>query len=84
MDKLKLMKEKIDLLNKAAGLITRKTGKMTNLEYDRLYDELLELERKPVRPNSPTSRVGYELLSACPRNGMKSPCYRWIRQNPKI
>lgn len=76
MDKLKLMKEKIDLLNKAARAYYQEDREiMTNLEYDRLYDELLELERETgtVFSNSPTSRVGYELLSGLPKERHEKP-----------
>lgn len=42
---------------------------MTNLQYDALYDELctLEQETKLVYANSPTKKVGYELLSELPK-----------------
>ena len=38
---------------------------MSNLEYDRLYDELVSLEKETgiVLANSPTVHVGYEVLS---------------------
>jgi DNA ligase (NAD+) len=76
MDKLELMKEKIDLLNKAAKAYYQEDREiMTNLEYDRLYDELLELERETgtVFSNSPTIRVGYELLSGLPKERHEKP-----------
>ncbi len=42
---------------------------MSNLEYDSLYDELLSLEKETgiVLANSPTHRVGYEILSELPK-----------------
>ncbi|MGI6669680.1 MAG: NAD-dependent DNA ligase LigA [Acetivibrionales bacterium] len=76
MDKLKLMKEKIDLLNKAAKAYYQEDREiMTNLEYDRLYDELQELERQTgiVFSDSPTNRVGYELLSGLPKERHEKP-----------
>lgn len=76
MDKLKLMREKIDLLNKAAKAYYQEDMEiMSNLEYDRLYDELLELERQTgtVFSNSPTNRVGYELLSGLPKERHEKP-----------
>ena len=48
---------------------------MSNLEYDRLYDELLALERETgtVLSGSPTQRVGYELLSELPKEEHERP-----------
>ena len=42
---------------------------MPNIEYDRIYDELLELEKETgiTLSNSPTIHVGYELLSNLPK-----------------
>ncbi len=42
---------------------------MSNFEYDLLYDELVELEKKTgtVLSGSPTQRVGYEVVSALPK-----------------
>lgn len=42
---------------------------MSNFEYDRLYDELLELEKETgtVLAGSPTQKVGYEVLSELPK-----------------
>ncbi|MGE5614712.1 MAG: NAD-dependent DNA ligase LigA [Bacillota bacterium] len=76
MDAIKLMKEKIELLNKAARAYYQEDREiMTNLEYDRLYDELQELERQTgiVLSNSPTNRVGYELLSGLPKERHEKP-----------
>mgnify|MGYP002242643115 CR=1 FL=1 len=43
---------------------------MSNLEYDKMYDELLELEKKTntVLSNSPTIHVGYELMTVLKRS----------------
>jgi DNA ligase (NAD+) len=48
---------------------------MTNFEYDRLYDELVQLEEKTgyVMSDSPTVRVGYEVLSELPKETHPSP-----------
>ena len=47
---------------------------MSNLEYDRLYDELLELEKETgvILAGSPTQRVGYEVLSELPKEAHES------------
>ena len=42
---------------------------MSNLEYDKLYDELVALEKETgiILANSPTQNVGYEILSELPK-----------------
>ena len=69
-DKLSLMKEKVRVLNEAAkAYYTDNTEIMPNIEYDRLYDELVDLEKETgvVLSNSPTIRVGYELARELPK-----------------
>ncbi|MBP8691521.1 MAG: NAD-dependent DNA ligase LigA [Sedimentibacter sp.] len=69
-DKLLLMKEKIRLLNEANKAYYQEDREiMSNYEYDKLYDELKKLEEETgiVLSNSPTIRVGYELLSNLPQ-----------------
>ena len=66
MDKQERLKELVILLNKASEAYYQKDAEiMTNLEYDKLYDELVALEREIgiVLANSPTIHVGYEVLS---------------------
>ena len=49
---------------------------MTNFEYDKLYDELVGLEKKKtgmVLSNSPTVNVGYEVVSQLPKEQHNSP-----------
>lgn len=48
---------------------------MSNLEYDRLYDELLLLEKETgvVLSGSPTRNVGYEVVSSLPKERHESP-----------
>ncbi len=48
---------------------------MSNLEYDKLYDELVRLEKETgiVLANSPTVNVGYEVLSELPKQPHPSP-----------
>lgn len=48
---------------------------MSNFEYDKLYDELLELEKETgiVLAGSPTQKVGYEILSELPKEAHESP-----------
>lgn len=54
---------------------------MSNFEYDRLYDELLELEKETgtVLAGSPTQKVGYEVLSELPKEAHEAPSFPWTR-----
>ncbi|HEY5562373.1 MAG TPA: NAD-dependent DNA ligase LigA [Clostridiaceae bacterium] len=70
MDKLQSMKNKIEILNNAAkAYYQENTEVMPNIEYDKLYDELLEMEKEMsvVLSSSPSIHVGYELLSNLPK-----------------
>lgn len=76
MDKLHLIKEKINLLNKANKAYYQENSEiMSNYEYDMLYDELVELEKETgiTLSNSPTINVGYELLSNLPKERHEKP-----------
>ncbi len=59
------IRELIELLNNASRAYYQENREiMSDFEYDRLYDELLELEKNgTVYSDSPTQRVGYELLT---------------------
>ncbi|EPR13143.1 NAD-dependent DNA ligase LigA [Ruminiclostridium papyrosolvens] len=75
-DKISLMKDKIEILNRAAkAYYQENTEIMPNIEYDKLYDELLELEKETgvVLSNSPSIHVGYELLSNLPKERHEKP-----------
>ncbi len=68
--KLQIMKDKIEILNQAARAYYMEDREiMPNIEYDRLYDELVEMEKETgiVLSNSPTINVGYEVLSNLPK-----------------
>lgn len=76
MDKSERIKELVELLNKASEAYYQKAEEiMSNLEYDRLYDELVELEKDTgiTLSNSPTVNVGYEVVSALPKEQHASP-----------
>lgn len=76
MDKIQLMKDRIELLNKAAKAYYQENREiMSNYEYDKLYDELVELEKETgtILSNSPTIRVGYELLTSLPKERHEKP-----------
>ena len=77
MEQKKLrMQELVDLLNRAGKAYYQEaTEIMSNYEYDKLYDELLELEKELgiTMANSPTVNVGYEVLSELPKERHESP-----------
>ena len=76
MNKIDRIKELIPILNEAAKAYYQESREiMSNLEYDALYDELTALEQETgiVYGNSPTIRVGYELLSELPKEAHESP-----------
>lgn len=63
-EKLNRMKELISTLKEASRLYYQfSTSIMTDFEYDRLYDELVDLEQETntVLSNSPTINVEYEI-----------------------
>lgn len=64
------MKELVSLLNKAGKAYYQDAKEiMSNFEYDKLYDELLALEKEEgvVLSNSPSINVGFEVLSELPK-----------------
>ena len=76
MDKRKRIKELVEILNKAAkSYYVDAVEIMPNIEYDKLYDELVKLEKKTnvVLSNSPTQNVGYETASELPKKAHESP-----------
>lgn len=76
MDKSERIKELVELLNRAGEAYYQKAEEiMSNLEYDRLYDELSELEKETgiILSNSPTVNVGYEVVSSLPKEQHASP-----------
>lgn len=75
-EKLTRIRELIDLLNQAGRAYYQESREiMSNLEYDRLYDELgtLEKETGMVYGDSPTINVGYEVVSELPKETHESP-----------
>lgn len=70
------MKELVKTLNEAARVYEQEDRElMSNFEYDKLYDELVELEKTTgvILSNSPTQRAGYEVLSDLPKEAHNSP-----------
>lgn len=73
---LKRIKELVEILNKAGrAYYSKGVEEMSNFEYDALYDELVQLEKKTgcVLSDSPTVNVGYEVLSELPKERHESP-----------
>ena len=70
------MKELSELLKGASRAYYQEDKEiMSNLEYDRLYDELCQLEQETgvVLAGSPTVTVGYEALDSLPKERHEAP-----------
>lgn len=75
-EKLVTMKKMVAELNEARKAYEQENREiMSNIEYDRLYDELLALEQETgtTLSTSPTINVGYELLSELPKEAHQTP-----------
>lgn len=76
MDKRKRIEELVELLNQA-GKAYYEEGQeiISNLEYDKAYDELVRLEEETgiVLSSSPTQNVGYSVATALPKEEHASP-----------
>ena len=76
MDKKARIKELIEILNRASkAYYAEDTEIMSNFEYDKLYDELVQLETETgvVLTNSPTVNVGYEAVDELPKERHDKP-----------
>lgn len=60
------IREKIEFLNKHTQLYEANTPKITDKEWDSIYFELQELEKKTgiIYPDSPTQRIHYEIVNS--------------------
>ena len=68
--KMERMKELVSILGEASRVYYQGSDEiMSNFEYDRLYDELLALEKElgVTMSGSPTTKVGYEVISELPK-----------------
>ncbi len=75
-DKLVAMKELVGRLNEAGRTYEQENREiMSNVEYDRLYDQLVSMEKEleVVLSNSPTCNVGYEVQSELPKEAHSRP-----------
>lgn len=99
LSKVERIKYLVDKLNEAAKAYYAENKEiMSNLEYDRLYDELEELETETgvILANSPTVSVGYEAVDELPKERHESPMLsldktksreelqQWLQGNPAI
>ena len=59
---------------------------MSDLEYDRLMDDLVALEEHSgvILSNSPTQHVAGETLETLAEFSTQSPCFLLQKQNPSI
>ena len=74
--KLSRIKELTTILKEAAEAYYAKDIEiMSNLEYDRLYDELVQLEEETgiILAGSPTQTVGYEAVDELPKEAHDKP-----------
>lgn len=75
-NKIARMKELVSSLSQAAKAYYQESREIiSNLEYDKLYDELIALETETgiVLAGSPTQKVGYEILSELPKEPHPAP-----------
>ena len=73
MDRMKELTQQLRLASQA--YYQKDEEIMSNLEYDRLYDELVVLEKETgiVLSGSPTVTVGYESLEQLPKERHEAP-----------
>lgn len=75
-EQIQRMKELIELLREASKAYYAQDKEiMSNYEYDKLYDELSDLEQQTgmVLTGSPTVSVGYEAVDELPKEAHESP-----------
>ncbi|MCI8950661.1 MAG: NAD-dependent DNA ligase LigA [Lachnospiraceae bacterium] len=75
-EKILRIKELISLLSEAGRAYYQESREiMSNYQYDQLYDELLALEAETgiILSQSPTQKVGYEVLSELPKEPHETP-----------
>lgn len=70
------MRELVSILSEAGRAYYQESRElMSNYEYDRLYDELQQLERETgvILSASPTQQVGYQVISELPKETHETP-----------
>lgn len=96
---LERMEELVKVLNHASKeYYANDTEQISNLEYDKLYDELIDLEKLTgtVLPDSPTRNVGYQAVDELPKEAHEKPMLslgktkdreelrEWLKENPAL
>lgn len=96
---LERIEELVKVLNHASKeYYANDTELISNLEYDKLYDELIELEKLTgtVLPDSPTRSVGYQAVDELPKEAHEKPMLslgktkdreelrEWLKENPAL
>lgn len=99
VSKIERIKYLVETLNKASKAYYAQDKEiMSNYEYDKLYDELVELEAETgvILSDSPTVNVGYEAVDELPKERHESPMLslgktksreelqEWLQGNPAI
>lgn len=97
--KIERIKYLVEILNEASKAYYAEDREiMSNFEYDKLYDELLKLEKETgvVLSNSPSINVGFESVEELPKEKHASPMLsldktksredlkNWLQGNPAI
>lgn len=75
-DRIQRMKELVSILREAGKAYYQESREiMSNFEYDKLYDELVSLEKETgvTLSGSPSQQVGYEILSELPKETPRFP-----------
>ncbi len=75
-EKILRIKELVKILSEAGKAYYQESREiMSNYEYDRLYDELISLEKETgvILSGSPTQNVGYEVLGELPKEAHDRP-----------
>lgn len=75
MDKIAKMKQLSEQLNQASRAYYQEDRQdMSDMQYDALYDELVALEKETgiILSNSPSQKVGHEVVSALPKVAHKT------------
>ena len=87
MEKQDRIKYLVDILNKYAyHYYTLDDPLIADSEYDVLYDELVNLEKETgiVLPNSPTKRIGGEVLSGFEKHEHLNTLYSLGKAQSKV
>ena len=82
IDRIKYLVEQLNAASESYYAKDREI--MSNYEYDKLYDELVELEKETgvTLANSPTVNVATKRWMSFPRSAMRVLCCLWQDEKP--